>query len=257
MLANYHTHTARCGHAVGTDRAYVETAIARGLRTLGFSDHVPMPFSDGHESRFCVPLRLLDDYVKSVLSLKQEYANEIEIRLGFEAEYYPDLFPAMLDLLRPYPTDYLLLAQHFVDSSERVYNTNLQADETSLVWYVDRCLAGMRTGAYSCLAHPDLFHFTGKPAVYRREMTRLCAGAKELGVPLEINLLGLREHKNYPCAAFWKIAGALQCPTVLGCDAHAPEDLADPKNLRKAETFAKRFGIVPLPDISLQNPFRA
>ena len=74
MLANYHTHTARCGHAVGTDRAYVETAIARGLRTLGFSDHVPMPFSDGHESRFRVPLRLLDDYVKSVLSLKQEYA---------------------------------------------------------------------------------------------------------------------------------------------------------------------------------------
>ena len=255
MLANYHTHTARCGHAAGSDRAYVEKAIARGLHTLGFSDHVPMPFTDGHESRFRVPLRLLDDYVESVLSLKAEYAHEIEIRLGFEAEYYPDLFLAMLDLLKPYPVDYLLLAQHFVDSSERVYNTNPQSDETAVQRYVDRCLAGMRTGAFTYLAHPDLFHFTGSPDVYRREMTRLCAGAKARSIPLEINLLGLREHKNYPCAAFWKIAGALECPAVLGCDAHMPKDLADPKNLKKAEAFAKRFGIVPLSDVSLKKPF--
>ena len=31
MIANYHTHTFRCGHAKGEDRAYVETAIERGL----------------------------------------------------------------------------------------------------------------------------------------------------------------------------------------------------------------------------------
>ena len=38
MNCNYHTHTTRCGHAIGPDRAYVETAIARGLKTLGFSE---------------------------------------------------------------------------------------------------------------------------------------------------------------------------------------------------------------------------
>ena len=27
MIANYHTHTARCGHAHGAEREYVETAI--------------------------------------------------------------------------------------------------------------------------------------------------------------------------------------------------------------------------------------
>ena len=61
MIANYHTHTYRCGHAVGEDRQYVETAIRRGLQVLGFSEHVPMPFPDGHESRFRVPRRLLED----------------------------------------------------------------------------------------------------------------------------------------------------------------------------------------------------
>ena len=120
MIANYHTHTVRCGHAKGTDREYVETAIAQGLKTLGFSEHVPMPFPDGHESRFRVPIAKLDDYVKSVLTLREEYRNDIEIHLGFEAEYYPDLFPEMKKLLSPYPVEYLLLGQHFNDSREAV-----------------------------------------------------------------------------------------------------------------------------------------
>lgn len=255
MVANYHTHTMRCGHAVGADREYVETAIARGLHTLGFSDHVPMPFSDGHESRFRVPMRMLEDYVTSVLSLRDEYRNEIEIRLGFEAEYYPDLFEAMLDVLRPYPVDYLLHAQHFIDSSERVYNTNPQSDEAALIVYADRCVEAMRTGRFTYLAHPDLFRFTGDFKVYETEMTRLCKGAKKYGVPLEINLLGLREHRNYPAPRFWEIAAREQCTVVFGCDAHAPEHVADPDNLKEAETFAKRFGIAPIQDISLIKPF--
>ena len=255
MIANYHTHTTRCGHAVGQDRAYIETAIARGLHALGFSEHVPMPFVDGHESSYRVPARLLDDYVTSILALREEYRGRIEIKLGFETEYYPDLFPAMLDRLSRYPVDYLLLAQHFVDSRELVYNTNPQTSEDALSLYVDRCLSGMRTGKFTYLAHPDLFYFMGRPKIYRQEMTRLCLGAKELGVPLEINLLGLREHRNYPCPLFWEIAGELGCPAVLGCDAHSPDVVADPENLKEAEAFAARYGVVPMTDVPLVKPF--
>lgn len=38
---NYHTHTSRCGHAVGEDEEYVINAIKSGIKVLGFSDHVP------------------------------------------------------------------------------------------------------------------------------------------------------------------------------------------------------------------------
>jgi len=255
MIANYHTHTVRCGHAVGPDRAYVETAIRRGLKTLGFSEHVPMPFPDGHESSYRLPRRLLDDYVQSILSLKTEYRNDIEIRLGFEAEYYPDLFEAMLDLLRPFPVDYLLLGQHFNDSSERVYHTNPQLAQSALVRYADVALEGLKTGCFSCFAHPDLMHYIGPKRIYLREMTRLINGAIALGIPLEINMLGMREHKNYPNANFWTLAGELGASVILGCDAHTPEHVADPDNLRDVEAFAARFQITPLKDISLKKPF--
>ena len=36
----YHTHTKRCGHAVGEDEEYVIEAIKAGIKDLGFSDHV-------------------------------------------------------------------------------------------------------------------------------------------------------------------------------------------------------------------------
>ena len=36
IKANYHTHTARCGHAIGTDEEYVQAAIQAGLKNPWF-----------------------------------------------------------------------------------------------------------------------------------------------------------------------------------------------------------------------------
>lgn len=255
MLANYHTHTRRCRHAVGEDREYVEKAVARGLRTLGFSDHVPMRFRDGHRSRFRVPLEELEDYVESVLALRDEFKRDIDIRLGFEMEYYPDTFRDTLDLLRPYPVDYLLLAGHFNDSSEAVYNPAMAQDRAALRTYVDRIVAGMETGAFTYVAHPDLFYFAGPEEVYRAEMTRLCERAKALDIPLEINILGLRSDRCYPNDRFWPIVKALGCRAVLGCDAHDPDDVAHPEQVAQALAYAARFHIAPEEDIPLRRPF--
>ena len=52
MKANYHTHTARCMHAEGTEREYIEQALARRVQTLGFSDHAPQVFDGGYVSGF-------------------------------------------------------------------------------------------------------------------------------------------------------------------------------------------------------------
>ena len=38
-MINMHTHTARCMHARGEDREYVEKAIEAGFEVLGMSDH--------------------------------------------------------------------------------------------------------------------------------------------------------------------------------------------------------------------------
>ena len=50
MICNYHTHTFRCHHAVGTEREYIERAIAGGIKKMGFSEHIPLDFPGDYRS---------------------------------------------------------------------------------------------------------------------------------------------------------------------------------------------------------------
>ncbi len=86
MIANYHTHTTRCRHAVGAEEDYVKNAIKRGLDILGFSDHTPQYFPGDYYSRMRMFPEELTDYCDTVRKLRQDYAGHLQIHLGAEAE---------------------------------------------------------------------------------------------------------------------------------------------------------------------------
>ena len=100
MLHNYHTHTFRNHHAVGTEREYIEAAIAGGYQTLGFSEHSPYQFPDGIVSYFHMFPEDLEDYIQTLLALKEEYAGRIEILIGYEAGIIPDFLTICLPASR-------------------------------------------------------------------------------------------------------------------------------------------------------------
>lgn len=244
MLANYHTHTWRCHHAEGTEREYVERAIEGGLKILGFSDHVPYPFPKNYLSGARMSLNQTEDYITTVLDLKKEYTNDIEIHLGFEAEYYPHYWEAMLEHIRPYPVEYLIMGQHHLDDEMNAFYAGTEtSDERKLIQYVDQAAEGLSTGKFMYLAHPDLLHYVGRPDVYDREYRRLCQICKRLQIPIEINLLGIRDHRHYPNPQFWEIAGEESMDVVLGCDAHQPEVTVDPASEKIALEMIRKFGL--------------
>ena len=253
MIANYHTHTFRCNHASGTEEEYVRNAIDRGIKVLGFSDHTPYVFEGDHYSYFRMRPELLEDYVSSVLALREKYKYEIEIHLGVEIEYYPKYLSETLKMLREYPIEYLILGQHFVGNEiGEPYCGRASDSEELLERYVDQCIEALRTGMFTYLAHPDLLFFVGDDDVYRRHMQRLCVAAKELDIPLELNLLGLKDGRNYPNELFWKIAAAEGCKAILGCDAHNPEALSDIIVEKKARALAEKVGIEIIDTVELK-----
>ena len=244
MIANYHTHTFRCNHASGTEEEYVRNAIDRGIKVLGFSDHSPYIFEGDHYSYFRMRPELLEDYASSVLALREKYKYEIEIQLGVEIEYYPKYLPETLKMLREYPIEYLILGQHFVGNEiGEPYCGRASDSEELLERYVDQCIEALRTGMFTYLAHPDLLFFVGDDDIYRKHMQRICVAAKELDIPLELNLLGLKDGRNYPNELFWKIAAAEGCKAILGCDAHSPEALSDIIVEKQARALAEKVGI--------------
>ncbi len=222
---NYHMHTARCGHAIGTDREYVEAAIRLGIETLGFSDHTPQNWPSVGIRMECDQL---EEYVESVLRLKDEYRSEIRILLGLEVEYYREDFDEWQKMVEPYPFDYFLLGQHYIgrERTEHRRSDKPSSSRTDLTLYVDQVLEALRTGKFLYLAHPDLLHYQDlNDPFYESEMTRLCQAAKEMNIPLEINLLGIWDHRWYPNPNFWQIAGKVGNDVILGADAHQPYSL--------------------------------
>ena len=253
MRFNLHTHTYRCHHASGTEREYIENAIQSGMELLGFSEHVPYPFPDGHESSFRLYRRDLENYFSALNALRSEYKNEITIVIGFEAEYYPKYFEDMLRLIRPYNPDYLLLGQHFTNNEEDgVYCLRPTGEEAHLRRYVEQVSEALATGRFTYLAHPDLIHFTGEPVVYDAYMTRLCEAAKRLQIPLEFNFLGVRDHRIYPSERFFRIAGKVGNEIVLGCDAHCPEAMLASEAAVQAIHFLSKYGLKPVDTIKLR-----
>lgn len=255
MIANYHTHTWRCGHASGNEREYVENAIAGGLKILGFSDHTPMPYAYGYTSRVKMKVEELEDYVDTVLKLKAEYQRDIEIHLGLEVEYYPRYFDALLQITGQYPIEYFLLAQHFLgNETDDFFCGRPTDDEKRLEQYCRQCEEALRTGCFTYFAHPDLLHFAGDTEVYDRQTRELCLFAKEQGIPLEINFLGIWDKRHYPNRRFWKIAGEVGNTVIFGADAHQPEKVWNPEAVSVAEKMVKEYHLNLIDTVEFKKP---
>ena len=101
-MENYHTHTYRCNHAKGEDRDYVLRAIDEGFTLLGFSDHTPWPYQYTAVHRNRMYPSQLEDYVTSIKSLREEFRDQIDIRLGLEVEAFTDYYPWLEEKVHQY-----------------------------------------------------------------------------------------------------------------------------------------------------------
>lgn len=255
MIANYHTHTWRCNHARGKEYEYVENAIAAGLEILGFSDHSPYIFPQGYTSWFRMNISQLEDYVRTVLKLRDNYRGQIRIPLGLELEYYPALLPQLLPILRDYPMDYFILGQHFVGNEmDAPYSGTHAEDKKLLERYTNQTIDAMQTGLFTYFAHPDLLHYIGDEGFYKEQARRICREAKGCGLPLEINLLGIRDRKHYPRPIFWEAAAEEGCDVILGRDAHEPEALLQKEPELAALELVQAYGLHLLETVELRKP---
>ncbi len=244
MLANYHTHTPRCHHAQGSEREYIERAIECGFKVLGFSDHTPQPYPKDFVSTIRMGMDEIENYTATLVALREEYKDRIKILIGYEVEYTHKYFEPLMAELRKFPLDYIIQGQHFApDEPSGVYMGFKSDDEDRLKAYVDLTIEGMKTGEFLYLAHPDLINFTGDDKTYKRQMVRIVEASLELDIPLEVNMLGFVEKRNYPCGRFFEMAAEMGARFVIGCDAHKPEAIMQPESAAGLTAFLERYGI--------------
>lgn len=276
MKTNFHTHTFRCGHAVGNEEVMVKGAIKNKIKELGFSDHIPLPyyrvhilkgipytlkdtrafmvaiktiFTNGPAMR--MPYRDKKVHLDEVQRVKDKYKDKITIYQGFEAEYFEDYLDYYQEILTSGEADYLILGNHFNKYSvHSCYYGKLSITDEEIISYKNDLLRAMDTNLFSYIAHPDLF-MVGKvrfDSVCQNITQEICQKALEKDIPLEINAGGIRKGLRkvagemlypYPNAHFFDIVGKKGCKVILGIDAHSPDDFND-QTYMLLNKFAKK-----------------
>ncbi len=249
-MKNYHTHTVRCKHAIGSERDYIEAAIQTGNSELGFSDHAPWHY----ESSFHPTMRMeegeLEGYVKTLRALKEEYKDEISIKIGLEAEYFEEKLDWLKEKVDLYELDYLILGNHYDGSDETgIYYGHPLMTLPYVQKYVNQVLKAMDSGLFSYVAHPDVIMYDEEDKNHLKEMEKICIKAKDLDIPLEFNLLGFRTCRHYPSEAFFALAKKHGNKIIIGTDAHEPASLEDHETYDKAHQYLESLGLEITEDI--------
>ena len=250
MKANYHTHTIRCGHAEGTDEAYIQAALDQGFDELGFSDHMPWPYKSGFFNQGVrMHISQMEDYIKSIRALEEKYRDRISIKLGFECEYFPEYMGFLQDVYEENHLDYLILGNHYENTDEGGFYFGGAKTGAELARYVDCAVKGMDTGLFIYLAHPDLF--MRKYPTFDENCCAaahdLCQACKAKNLPMEYNVHDrfisyLTHRKSYPHPKFFEIALEEGVQVLIGLDAHEPKEISDPTQWDRAMKELEVFG---------------
>jgi histidinol-phosphatase (PHP family) len=236
-LVDYHTHTARCGHAQGSMEQYVEHAIEAGLDELGFSDHLYLYWlpAEARDPELAMADWELDQYVADVERCRTRYGSDIRLRLATEADYVPGHERELTSILRRYDWDYVIGSVHFVDGwglddSRQLAGYDRWDIDALYLRYFDLVAQAGETRLFQTLGHVDLVKkFGHRP---RRPLTDayqlLACRMARAEVCVEVNTAGLRKPcaELYPRAELLAACRAAGVPATFASDAHAPEEVA-------------------------------
>ena len=230
---------------------YVEVALSRGATEVGFVEHLYRCVesqaalgqwwrrdSNAHlvpEMDDIMARELdmsLDRYVDAILDAK---ARGLPVKLGLEVDFEPGTEQRVMDLIAPYPWDYLVGSVHWIGAwwflrpsapAEYARRGVRRAFEE----YFELLTALAASGMVDVLGHPDLIKVHGfvphggARHLYERTVQATAAS----GMAIEISSQGLLRtiREIYPSREFLSMFQAAGISVTFASDAHAPDESA-------------------------------
>ena len=243
MIADYHMHLrgpnepgveGAIEHSVEAVTRFVETAAARGIDEIGFSEH--MYYFREFEELIENPYQRsrighsLEAYVGAVLEAKWQ---GLPVKLGLEVDYVSGREQKLAEILAPYPWDYLLGSVHLVAGEAVDMEPGLwERFPVEEVWrrYFDALGMLARSGLVDVLAHADLVKIFGMrpdPAEIEAHESEAARVVAEAGLAVEVSTAGLRRRVGeiYPSPTLLSAFHAHGVPVTLASDAHVFHDV--------------------------------
>ena len=221
---DYHIHTLFSdGKSDAED--YLIPAIEAGLSEIGFSEHLTL-FREKQE--WTIDINRVSEYIASIDRIRKKTKN-IEVRTGFEVDYYigrEEEIHAYLEKLR---IDYAIGSVHYlgektVDNGPSFYEgKNI---DKLFQNYFELVKEAASSGLFDIIAHCDLIRIFGyKPTFDTEYLYRdLAKCFKKHDVAFEVNTNGRNRPLGdfYPDRRYLHIFQEEGVPVCVNSDAHFP-----------------------------------
>ena len=243
---NYHSHTYRCGHADldMKDEEYIQEYIKMGFEKVAITDHCPEKNEIDKRDNMRMKYIEKEEYLNSIKTLKEKYADKIQIETGFEVEYLPGEEENLKELKNE--TDKIMLGQHFIydDNKQlRIFGTHNFTDE-ELIRYAEYIETAVKLNIPDIIVHPDIYMHKRENfgEIESKVANMICKVVEKYNIPLEINLAkvfnktyyenkklnndSIEKQKeklskvDYPRKEFWEIVTQYDIKVLYGIDVH-------------------------------------
>lgn len=230
---------------------YVEVALSRGSQEVAFVEHlyrcvesVPVlgqwwkSDPNPHLVREMDEIMAreldmsLDKYVQAILDAK---ARGLPVKLGLEVDFQPGTVQDVIDLIKPYPWDFLVGSVHWIGAwwflrPSGPAEFERRGVRRAFEEYFELATALAQSGMADSLGHVDVIKVAGMvpDGGLRYLWDPIVEATAASGMAVEISSQGLfRPIKEiYPAPAFLDLFHAAGVPITLGSDAHTPDEAA-------------------------------
>jgi histidinol-phosphatase (PHP family) len=238
---------------------FVETARARGVHEIGFSEHPhrfrecralyapQMPWIDAQNTEH------LDSYVRLI---ERARTAGLPVKIALEWDYLPGFEADLERAIGLHPWDYTIGSVHWLppqareeawwgfDDPTRITEWERRTVLDAYRRYFQIIAQAARTGFFDIIGHADVIKVFG----YRpqQDIADLYASAATAfaasGVCVEINTAGWRKPVGeiYPAPEFLRVIQRAGVPVLINSDAHLPEDVG--RDFVRAAAIAREAG---------------
>ena len=246
MKTSYHNHTLHSDGNASIEEM-LQAARDADLDELGFSDHLAL-HPKGILLDWSMNEEHLETYVDDVLAAMGKPGPRI--RLGLEADFFPETVEKLRTLLAPFPFDYVIGSVHFadsfqVDAGRRPWEA-LSSAEREEKWelYWRRVAQMAQSRAFDFAGHLDLpkRFVPGSQDNVRPSALAALDAIAEAGMAMEINTSGWFHpaKEAYPSPVLLGEARKRGIPILINADAHKPKQVA--QRFEDARALAREAG---------------
>lgn len=234
MRADVHMHCGFSNDSETRPEDMVESAIAKGLSVICFTDHYDKDNLDwGDEAIFDV-----ESYFQKMIELQEEYRDQIDIRIGAEIGMQPYLAEYYQNFMAQHPFDFVIGSVHSVLEHDVALDFfQKHSDPEGYKIYFEEMLQDVqKIKSYDVLGHLDyIVRYSNQGSKgfdlndYMDIIEEILKQVIAHGKGIEMNMSGLKYGLGAPhpqpeiIKRYRELGGEI---ITVGADGHIPEHIA-------------------------------